>query len=65
MVAKSKQNRVRKYEPELFIRMFRKATKFRNELLRAGFTDNGGAIHSAERIMHILGMRLNRPDWVA
>ncbi len=30
-------------------------------MLDAGFTDNGGAIHSAERILDILGQRLNYP----
>jgi len=28
----------------------------------AGFTDNGGAIHSAERILNILGLCLVYPD---
>lgn len=28
----------------------------------AGFTDNGGAIHSAERILNSLGRRLNYPE---
>lgn len=51
----------RKYPPELLIAMFRKAAAFRNEMLEFGFTDNGGAIHSAERIMNILGLRLNYP----
>ena len=30
-------------------------------MLEAGFTDNGGAIHSAERILDILGQRLKYP----
>jgi hypothetical protein len=41
--------------------MFRKAAKLRNEMLAEGFTDNGGAIHSAERILNLLGLRLNYP----
>lgn len=41
--------------------MFRKAASLRNEMLEAGFTDNGGAIHSAERILNILGLSLNYP----
>jgi hypothetical protein len=41
--------------------MFRKAAALRNDMILAGFTDNGGAIHSAERIMNILGMTLNYP----
>jgi len=53
--------RAKKYPPELMVAMFRKAAALRNEMLGAGFTDNGGAIHSAERIMNILGMGLNYP----
>lgn len=41
--------------------MFRKAASLRNEMIASGFTDNGGAIHSAERILDILGQRLNYP----
>ena len=41
--------------------MFRKAAALRNEMLEAGFTDNGGAIHSAERILNLLGLCLNYP----
>jgi hypothetical protein len=50
-----------KYDPDLLIQMFRKAAALRNEMVAAGFTDNGGAIHSAERILDILGQRLNYP----
>ena len=50
-----------KYDPNLLIKMFRKAAALRNEMLEAGFTDNGGAIHTAERILDILGQRLNYP----
>lgn len=31
-------------------------------MLAGGFTDNGGAIHSAERILNILGVGLCYPD---
>ena len=55
-------SRKRKYQPDLLIAMFRKAAVLRNEMLAAGFTDNGGAIHSAERILNILGLQLNYPD---
>ena len=41
--------------------MFRKAASLRNEMIDSGFTDNGGAIHSAERILDILGLCLNYP----
>ncbi len=50
-----------KFTPEILVPMFRKAATLRNEMLAAGFTDNGGAIHSAERILDILGVRLNYP----
>jgi hypothetical protein len=54
--------RRRKYLPEILIAMFRKAAALRNEMLAAGFTDNGGAIHSAERILNILGLVLKHSD---
>ena len=50
-----------KYDPDLLIQMFRKAAALRNDMLAAGLTDNGGAIHCAERILDILGQRLNYP----
>jgi len=52
----------RKYQPKLLIAMFRIAAELRNRMREAGFTDNGGAIHSAERILNILGMRLVYPE---
>ena len=42
--------------------MFRLAAALRKQMLDVGFTDNGGAIHSAERILNILGLRLCYPD---
>jgi len=51
-----------KYQPEQLLKMLRIASQLRNQMLDAGFTDNGGAIHSAERILNILGMRLVYPD---
>src|SRR5258708_35773645 len=57
-----KSSRRRKYQPDLLIAMFRKAAVLRNEMRAAGFTDNGGAIHSAERILNILGLCLVYPD---
>lgn len=50
-----------KYDKETLVPMFRKAAALRNEMLSSGFTDNGGAIHSAERILDILGRRLQYP----
>ena len=54
--------RQRKYEPIKLITMFRLAAALRNQMLEVGFTDNGGAIHSAERILNILGLRLCYPE---
>jgi hypothetical protein len=51
-----------KYDTNNLVQMFRKAAAFRNEMLASGFTDNGGAIHSAERILDILGQRLKYPN---
>ena len=42
--------------------MFRMAAELRQQMLRVGFTDNGGAIHSAERILNILGVILRYPS---
>jgi hypothetical protein len=53
--------RPKKYEPQNLIAMFRLAAALRNQMLEVGFTDNGGAIHSAERILNILGLRLCYP----
>lgn len=50
-----------KYEPQKLIAVFRLAAALRNQMLEVGFTDNGGAIHSAERILNILGLRLCYP----
>ena len=51
-----------KYKPLNLVRMFRLAATLRAEMIAAGFTDNGGAIHSAERILNILGVRLCYPE---
>ncbi len=53
--------KIRKYEPEALIAMFRLAAELRMKMVEVGFTDNGGAIHSAERILHLLGLRLCFP----
>lgn len=50
-----------KYEPEAMIPMFRLAATLRKQMLEAGLSDNGGAIHSAERILNLLGQRLCYP----
>jgi hypothetical protein len=62
MLNKNDKARRRKYRPDILIPMFRKAAALRNEMVKAGFTDNGGTIHSAERIQNILGLCLNYPD---
>jgi hypothetical protein len=54
--------RQRKYEPIKLVAMFRLAAALRKQMLEVGFTDNGGAIHSAERILNILGLRLCYPE---
>jgi hypothetical protein len=53
--------KVGKYDPVKLIAMFRLAAALRGKMLEAGFTDNGGAIHSAERILNLLGQRLCYP----
>lgn len=53
--------REKKYDPFELIGMFRLAAALRMQMLAGGFTDNGGAIHSAERILNILGLRLCYP----
>ena len=54
--------RPKKYEPLKLVEMFRIAAELRVRMVAGGFTDNGGAIHSAERILNILGLRLCYPD---
>jgi hypothetical protein len=50
-----------KYNTENLISMFRLAAELRKRMVETGFTDNGGAIHSAERILHLLGLRVCFP----
>jgi hypothetical protein len=54
--------RPKKYEPLKLVEMFRLAAELRTRMLVGGFTDNGGAIHSAERILNILGLRVCYPE---
>ena len=54
--------RVSKYTPDKLFPLLRKAAALRDELIAAGFTDNGGAIHSTERILDILSQRINYPE---
>ena len=55
--------RPKKYEPLKLVEMFRLAAELRARMVTGGFTDNGGAIHSAERILNILGLRLCYPEF--
>lgn len=48
----------RKYRPDNMLPWLRIAAKARKEMLAAGCTDNGGAIHSVERIVNILSERV-------
>jgi hypothetical protein len=52
----------RKYHPGNLIPMFRLASKLCKQMRATGFADNGGAIHSAERILNILGQYLVYPE---
>ena len=54
-------NKQPKYSEHNLIPMFIKAAEFRDEMIKNGFTDNGGAIHSAERIINLLGTSLKYP----
>jgi hypothetical protein len=52
----------RKYHPGNLIPMFRLAAELCKRMRAAGFTDNGGAIHSAQRVLNLLGLCLVYPD---
>ncbi len=56
------QPRSRKYNSDNLIPMFRLAAKLCIAMRAEGFTDNGGAIHSAERILNLLGLCLKYPE---
>jgi hypothetical protein len=51
----------RKYRADNLLPVLRIFVEARNAALAAGFTDNGGAIHSIERILDILGMHVRYP----
>ena len=53
---------MRKYRTDNLVPMFLKAAALRNDMLASGFSDNGGAIHSAERILDILGLWVKYPE---
>jgi hypothetical protein len=52
---------MRKYNEKNLIPALRLFVDARNKALEGGFTDNGGAIHSVERIVDILSMNLCYP----
>jgi hypothetical protein len=52
----------RKYNPDTLAKAFLLAAELHEKMLAVGFTDNGGAIHSAERIMNLLGLALNHAN---
>jgi hypothetical protein len=56
------EQRPKKYGRLKLVEMFRLAAELRARMVAGGFTDNGGAIHSAERILNILGLQLCYPD---
>jgi hypothetical protein len=51
----------RKYRTDNLLPVLRIFIEARNTAVAAGFTDNGGAIHSVERILDILAMRVCYP----
>ncbi len=51
----------RKYHTENLLPALRLFIDARNKALEGGFTDNGGAIHSVERILDILSMHVRYP----
>ena len=50
-----------KYSPAKLLPALRLFIDARNEAIAAGFTDNGGAIHSVERILDLLCQRVKYP----
>ena len=50
-----------KYTPAMLLPALRLFIDARNSAIAAGFTDNGGAIHSVERILDILCQRVKYP----
>jgi hypothetical protein len=50
-----------KYTPEKLLLPLRLFIDARNRAIDQGFTDNGGAIHSVERILDIFSMRVRYP----
>jgi len=53
--------RQRKYRPEIMLPALRLFIAARNKAVESGFTDNGGAIHSVERILDMLSVQVCYP----
>ena len=49
------------YRPDNLLPALRLFVEARNKAVESGFTDNGGAIHSVERILDILSLRICYP----
>ncbi|VBR78020.1 hypothetical protein [Burkholderia pseudomallei] len=50
-----------KYNPTMLLPALRLFIEARNKAIETGFTDNGGAIHSVERILDLLCQRVRYP----
>jgi hypothetical protein len=59
--APTRGQRTRKYHHGNLIPALRPFIAARNKAIESGFTDNGGAIHSVERILDILSLHLRYP----
>jgi hypothetical protein len=53
-----KNGRVGKYTVEQYLKQFRFQARCREKMIADGYSDNAGAIHSAERILHLLGLAI-------
>ncbi|MFY0750959.1 hypothetical protein [Pseudomonas sp. NFX5] len=51
-----------KYSPSILLPALRLFIEARNKAIATGFTDNGGAIHSVERILDLLCQRVKYPS---
>ena len=56
------KNNTSKYDPDKLLPLFVQAAKMRNQLNKAGLTDNAGAIHTCERIINIISHKLKYPN---
>ena len=61
MCADGRRTMQGKYNPAMLLPALRLFIDARNSAIATGFTDNGGAIHSVERILDILCQRVKYP----